>query len=94
MRLRAAVAELRVGHRRAALLEDLRLERDADRQNGGAWTATARVRERDAFWSAHGGAAVDLVAPVGGVRWVWRGVRVAWGEDTVGVSGTGAPEVR
>lgn len=93
MRLRAERAELRAGPRRVALLAGLDMVRVEERQNAAAWTASARVLERDAFWSEHGGA-LDLVAPVGAVRWVWRGVRVRWGEDAVAIEGEDVPEVR
>jgi hypothetical protein len=93
MRTRAERAELRAGPHRAALLAGLELRRLDERQNAGDWAGSARVLERDAFWAEHGGA-LDLVVPVGAVRWVWRGVRVAWGEQQIGISGDGPPEVR
>jgi len=92
VRIRGEGGEVRAGARVAATLGPWTLERPPDRLSGGSWVLAAAVRQRDAFWSAHGGR-FDLVLPAGSVAWIYRGVGVAWGEQAVSISGIGKPEV-
>lgn len=94
MRWRGNGGELRAGARVAARLASWDIVRLRERLSGGQeWAGTAVVVWRDRLWSASDGA-YDLVVPVGPVRWVWRGVAVAWDDGRAALGGAGGPEVR
>lgn len=75
MRATGVRGELRVGHKRAAVLGAWEIE-----QNGKAFVLRATVGEADDFWINE--RPIDVVLDVGGVEWLWRhaNVKIGGGE--------------
>jgi hypothetical protein len=82
MRASGQIGQLRVGYRLAAKLGAWSLSMEA--RIPRIYTMRARVEWRDVYWLTQ--APLDLALDIGGVEWLWRGIRAALDGDDVVVT--------